>query len=303
VHTPFFHTGAYNVTCLPLLRLGGRIVLSKGFAADSILDTLERERVTVFFAVPTMFQMLAARPGFHTADLGALRFCISGGAACPLALISRYRERGILLRQGFGLTEVGPNCFYMFEQEARERPDSVGLPMPHSQVRLLDDQGNEVLEGLGELCIAGPHLCSGYWNRPEAFGTVCKEGFFHTGDLMRRDSAGFFYAVGRKKEMYISGGENVYPGEVLRAILQHPAVEDALVLPVPHPHWGEVGFAFVMASQPLSLEQLRGFLNPLISRYKHPHYLKVLPSFPLLSNGKVDRRALQTLALEAADGS
>lgn len=303
VHTPFFHTGAYNVTCLPLLRLGGRLILTNGFAAQPMLDTLERERVTVFFAVPTMFQMLADCPGFQKTDLSALRFCISGGAPCPAHLIRQYRERGILLRQGFGLTEVGPNCFTMFDDDALERPESVGLPMPHSRVRLLDEQGQEVASGIGELCIAGPHLCSGYWNMPEAFSSVVRNGFFHTGDLMRRDAEGFYYVVGRKKEMYISGGENVYPGEVVRAILQHPAVEDAAVLPVPHPHWGEVGFAFVVARGPLSLEPLRDFLNPLISRYKHPHYLQVLPSFPLLPNGKVDRITLQAKAKEAAHGS
>ena len=297
VHTPFFHTGGYNVTCLPLLRLGGCLIMTDRFEPEDMLHLLEEERVSVFFAVPTMFRMMRESAGFQTVDLSRLRLCISGGAPCPLSLITAWRARGVALKQGFGLTEVGPNCFAMTEEEAARRPDAIGKPMLHSQMKLINEQGQPVSDDtIGELCISGKHVCQGYWRAAELFAEVFKDGFFHTGDLMRRDPDGFYYVVGRKKEMYISGGENIFPGEVVRCLLRHPRINDAIVLPVADEKWGEVGFAFVRTDLALNLSQLRAFLDPLLSRYKHPHYLHALLELPLLANGKVDMNALRQLA-------
>jgi len=297
IHTPFFHTGGYNVTCLPLLRLGGCLVLTDRFDAGDMLKIIEEEQVSVFFAVPTMFRMMLESSRFETTDFSRLRFCISGGAPCPLSLIEAWRAHGVPLMQGFGLTEVGPNCFAMTAEEAANRPDSVGRPMLHSHMKLLDESGAEVAAGaIGELWIAGEHVCRGYWRADEAFAQVFREGYFHTGDLMRQDEQGFFYVAGRLKDMYISGGENVFPGEVARCLLRHPDISDAVVIPVPDATWGEVGFAFLRTARNLDLAELRTFLAPLLSRYKHPRHLCTLPAFPLLPNGKVDMAALHELA-------
>ncbi len=299
VHMPFFHTGGYNVTCLPLLRLGGKVILTRSFDPASMLGTIERERVTVFFAVPAMFRMMMETPEFSQKDLSSIRFCISGGAPCPASLIDAWRARGLPMKQGFGLTEAGPNCFYLSDEDAKLRQDSVGRPMLHSHLRLVSEKGEVVAPGaIGELVIKGPHVCKGYWRNDAAFYSACVDGFFHTGDLMTRDENGFFYVVGRKKEMYISGGENVYPGEVERQLVQHPQVGDAAVLAVPNEKWGEVGFAFLRTHQQLSLEEVRIFLDSRLSRYKHPLHLVCMEQFPLLANNKVDRKALQAIANE-----
>jgi len=298
IHTPFFHTGGYNVTCLPLLRLGGKLVLAD-FQPAKMLQIISDNGVTVFFAVPAMFRMMMETPEFHSADLSSIRFCISGGAPCPSSLIDAWRERGLPLKQGFGLTEVGPNCFYISDEDALSRQDSVGRPMLHSHIRLIDENGHDVDAGqLGELAIKGPHVCQGYWQNETEFQNVFRNGYFHTGDLMTCDEDGFYYVVGRSKDMFISGGENVYPGEVERHLVQHPNVADAHVLAVPCEKWGEVGFAFLSSPRQLSLEEVRNFLGPLLSRYKHPRHLLCLNQLPLLPNNKVDRRALLEMALK-----
>ncbi len=299
IHTPFFHTGGYNVTGLPLLRLGGHLILVDRFEAQSMLRIIERERVSVFFAVPTMFQSMMACPDFANTDFSKLKWCISGGAPLPVSVIKAYEEQNVPFKQGFGMTEVGPNCFSMTCEEASLRPESVGRPVLHSEVKLVDESDREVTPGvIGELCIRGPHLCKGYWKQDALFQSLCAGGFFHTGDLMRRDEQGFYYVVGRKKDMYISGGENVYPGEVQRKLLLHPDIGDALVFAVPDQHWGEVGFAFLRTEIDLELIALREFLNPLLSRYKHPHHVCCLAEFPVLANGKLDRAALTLKAQE-----
>ncbi|MDJ0838880.1 MAG: AMP-binding protein [Acidobacteriota bacterium] len=303
IQMPLFHTGGWNVTCLPLLRLGGALVMTDKFDAAQTLSLIREQRVTFYFAVPTMFRMMWECDDFKTSDLDSIRFCISGGAPCPISLIKAWQERGILLKQGFGLTEVGPNCFAMPDRSAVDRPDSVGRPAVHSHVKLIDEDGNTVPAGeVGELCLKGPHVTQGYWRMEETFAKVFHHGYFHTGDLMRADEDGFHYVVGRKKNMYISGGENVFPGEVVRQMVQHPGIMDALVVAVPDEKWGEVGYAFFQGDPDLDLDQLREFLNDRLSRYKHPHHLQRLDNFPLLANNKVDVQTLKKEALEATGG-
>jgi fatty-acyl-CoA synthase len=305
VQTPFFHTGGWNVLCLPLLRLGGSIVLDQGnFDPENTLKLLYNHQISFYFGVPTMFSMLLEHPNFNAKAFASVRFCISGGAPCPTPLIAKFRQLQVPLKQGFGLTECGPNCFYLSDEEAQEKPESVGRPMLHSKIVLRDDQGIEVQQGeTGELCITGPHVCSGYWQMEGTFNQVFRDGFFHTGDLMRRDSDGCFYVVGRKKEMYISGGENVYPGEVERQLSEHPDIDEVSVVSVPHDKWGEVGFAFYRGQQNLTLEILRSFLTERLSRYKHPHYLQHIEQWPLLPNGKINRKKLQQQACENAEAA
>lgn len=299
VETPFFHTGGYNVLLLPLLYLGGTVILAESFNADNVFDCIEKEKVSVYFGVPTMFQMLLERPRFHECDFSSIRFFISGGAACAIPMIEDYQKKGLMFKQGFGLTEVGPNCFLLDQKFAVTKAGSIGKPMPHSKVRVVTKEGKDAApDEPGELLIAGPHVSLGYYKNPEAFKATCKDGYFYTGDLVKYDEDGFFYVVGRIKDMYISGGENVYPGEVEKQITSHHDIAEAVVVAVPSQKWGEVGFAFLKTERDIKIEELREFLNPLLSRYKHPNYVHSMKSFPLLPNGKVDRKQLKALALK-----
>ncbi len=301
VETPFFHTGGYNVLLLPLLSLGGTAILAQKFEAENFYKTLKEEKITVHFGVPTMFQCLQESNHFKNADFASLRFLISGGAPCPKELIEIYQSKKLTFKQGFGLTEVGPNCFQLSEEFAISKIGSIGKPMTNSEVKLVDVKTNSDIKTpnvVGELVIKGSHLCAGYYKNQELFNNNLVDGYFRTGDLARFDSDGFYYIVGRKKEMYISGGENVYPAEVVSKLNDHPLITDSVVVAVPDTKWHEVGYAFYRAPESLELEDVREYLNPLLSRYKHPQYLKRISEFPLLDNGKVDNQSLKAMALE-----
>lgn len=300
VETPYFHTGGYNVLLLPLLYLGGTAILATSFNPENVFNCIESEKVSVYFGVPTMFQMLLEKPYFKECNFTSIRFFISGGAACSIPMIEEYQKKGLMFKQGFGLTEVGPNCFLLDEKDAIKKSGSIGKPMPHSKVRVINKEGKDVAVGeAGELLLAGPHVCQGYYRNTKAFDETFKNNYFYSGDLVRFDEDGFFYVVGRIKDMYISGGENVYPGEVERQITGHTDISEAVVVPVPSEKWGEVGFAFLLtAGGEITVEDLREYLNPLLSRYKHPHFVRCLKEFPLLPNGKVDRKFLKNEALK-----
>ncbi|MBF0423110.1 MAG: AMP-binding protein [Magnetococcales bacterium] len=303
INTPFFHTGAYNVFTLPLLSLGGTMILFERFDPGEVLSSIEQDGVTIFWAVPTMFQAIHDHPRFQTTDFSRIRVLLSGGAPLNLGLIEGYHTKGVAFKQGFGLTEVGPNCFLHQTEDSWSRPDSIGKPMPLSQVRVVDEQGREVgPDEVGELLLRGPHLCQGYWRDERRFRESLRDGFFATGDLVRRDREGFFYVVGRKKEMYISGGENVYPGEVEKQLQAHPDIRQAVVVGVPDVRWTEVGFAWIVASRDVDLEELRLWLNPRLGRYKHPQHVHRLEALPLLANGKIDRMGLGSRARRMVTG-
>ncbi|MBF0192795.1 MAG: AMP-binding protein [Magnetococcales bacterium] len=297
VNTPFFHTGGYHVFCLPMLSIGGTLILHPRFDPGWVLEEIHQAGVTVFWAVPTMFQAMFDHPDFQQTDFSRIRFFLSGGAPLSLALIQGYHRQGVPFKQGFGLTEVGPNCFLLETADAWNHPDSIGRPMTRSTVQVMDENGAPVATGqVGEMWIAGSHVCLGYWRNDTLFAATMRDGFFATGDLVRKDAEGFYYVIGRKKEMYISGGENVYPGEVEKQLTTHPAVVQAVVVGVADAKWGEVGLAFCVVRAPVTLEALRAHLNTRLARYKHPHHLRILSGFPLLANGKIDRPALKAQA-------
>jgi fatty-acyl-CoA synthase len=299
VETPFFHTGGYNVLCLPLLKIGGMVVLADGFAVDNVFRTFESEQITVYFGVPTMFALLQESYEFKNAEFASLRFFVSGGAAISVELIKAFQEKNLMFKQGFGLTEVGPNCFLLDEGDALRKIGSIGQPMPHSEVLVMTTAGHPAKIGEpGELLIRGPHLCKGYYLQPNRFADSLHDGYFKTGDLVQYDKEGFYYVVGRLKDMYISGGENVYPGEVEQKLTKLEGIEEACVVSVDDQKWGEVGHAFIKTSKTYTVAILRELLTPLLSRYKHPHHLTVLEDFPLLPNGKIDRQKIKGRALE-----
>lgn len=298
VHTPFFHTGGLHVLTTPLLQRGGRLVLLQSFDPESALRLIAEQRVTVLFAVPTMFQMLQQHADFAATDFSSLRFCISGGAPCPIPLIESYQARGVVFKQGYGLTEAGPNCFTLQQQDAVRKIGSVGKPNCYTEARVVDADGQTVAdENVGELWLAGPTLCSGYWRNPEATQQLFAGEWLKTGDLVRIDGQGYCYVVDRKKDMYISGGENVYPAEIEAVLLQHPAVAEAAVIGIAHPKWGEVGEAhvFLNAGADCSAQQLLSFAAERLARYKLPQQVvfRQLP-LPRTPTGKVRKNQLRS---------
>jgi fatty-acyl-CoA synthase len=299
VLTPLFHAGGLFAFMTPVLYVGGRIVLARGFEAEQSLRAIVEERCTVILGVPTLFQMWLDAPGFAEADFSAVHFFISGGAPLPVPLVEAWRaQKPVVFRQGYGLTEVGPNCFSMTDEESFRKTGSVGKPIFHSQMRLVDPAtGLDVPMGeTGELVIQGPHVCSGYWQNPEATAEALVDGWFHTGDMARMDEDGFFYIAGRFKDMLISGGENVYAAEVEAVFRDHPAVQEAALIGIPDPKWGEVGMMVVVlkAGQQAGEEELRQFSAGRLARYKVPKQVVFADTLPYSPYGKVMKSELKS---------
>jgi len=300
IFTPMYHAGGLTVFLTPGLLLGCTVVLHRKFDASEVWRTIERERVTLLMAVPTIFKMLMEASEFATCDTSSVRWCISGGAPLPRYLIEAYLQRGILFKQGYGLTEVGVNCFAMSDEDARRKLGSIGKPLLFTEARRIAPDGSEVPPGeTGELCLRGPHVSLGYWRNPEATAAaIDAQGWFHTGDKARIDQEGFFYIAGRAKDMFISGGVNVYPAEVEAELLLHPSVEDAAVIGIEHKKWGEVGAAFIVArgDKQISTESLTEFLGQRLARYKIPKHFFFLRELPRTSFGKVIKPELEKLS-------
>jgi fatty-acyl-CoA synthase len=283
VFMPLFHTGGLNCLATPLLHHGGRVVLMPGFDAERALQLSAAERVTLQMGVPTIFQMLRDAPSFAKTDLSATRTALCGGAPCPLGLIEDYRARGVLFRQGFGMTEVGPNCFSLTEEDAFEKAGSIGWPNFYLEA--------DIGEG-GELLLGGPMVTLGYFRNPEATEQAFRgTRFFHTGDVVRRDDQGYYYVIGRKKEMFISGGENVYPAEVELAIAALEGVLEACVIGMPDAKWGEVGRAVVVRRPGAVVEEraLLAWLAGRLAKYKVPKSVVFADELPKNASGKVLR--------------
>ncbi|GHO62608.1 acid--CoA ligase [Ktedonobacter sp. SOSP1-52] len=294
---PFFHAGGLNVLTTPLYHCGGTVVLLRNSTPEAILGTIERERCTIVFAVPTVFQMMQHHKAFATSDLSSLRFCVTGGSSCPLPVIEGYAARGLVFRQGYGLTEVGVNCFSLAPKDALRKAGSVGQPVFHSRARIVDEEGHDVSTGReGELLLAGPHVCSGYWRRSEATAEARLDEWWRTGDLVRQDEEGYYYIVGRKKDMLISGGENVYLAEVEQVLARHPAIYEVAVIPRPDPKWGEVGLAVIVPREQAELtpEEIIAYCDDKLARYKIPRAFMFTDALPRNAMGKVMKAQLRT---------
>lgn len=291
VFTPMYHAGGLTVFLTPLFAIGGSIVLHEAFDPAEILRAFNEYRCTILFGVPTTFKMLLDAPAFATLELSHLRWCCSGGAPLPRTLLATYQARGFVFRQGYGLTEVGVNCFAMNDQDSERKAGSIGKPMMFTEAKLLQPDGSPTpVNGVGELCLRGPHVCRGYWNNPTATEQVLDaEGWFHTGDLASCDEDGFFSIAGRSKDMIISGGVNIYPAEIEKELLEHHAVAEASVLGVPDERWGEIPVAFVGLKPESSSSpgELLEFLRPRINKIKLPRQIIFVPALPRNAYGKV----------------
>lgn len=299
-HTPMFHTGGLFVYTLPLLTLGGTVVIMQKWTAEDMLDLIERERVTVLFCVPTQYQTMMASPRFATASFRSIRFLTSGGAPLPIPVIHAYREaHGVVFKQGFGMTEFGPGIFSLAAEEAERRAGSIGKPNYFVDARIVGDDGAVRPAGeIGELVLKGPSACSGYFANPEAGrDAVDAEGWFHTGDLARVDDAGFYYIAGRKKDMFISGGENIYPLEIERVLYEHPAIAQCAVIGVPHEKWGEVGRIVAVCKPGVAVTEaeLLEHCARNLARYKVPRSAIFVEAMPISPAGKILKRELVRL--------
>ena len=293
LHAAMFYTAGWNVFTLPIFESRGVNILIQSFDADLILDLIQNEGVTVFFGVPTMFQMLLDSPKFASTDFSSVRFMVSGGAPLGQPLFETFRtEKSVHIREGYGLTEVGPNCFM-----ANGKPGTIGRPMPHMDVKLVGPDGREVPQGEeGEILLRGPNVCPGYLNKPETTSRSIVDGWFHTGDLGKMDEDGHMAIVGRLKDLIISGGANIYPAEIERAVETHPAVAASAVIGVPDPKWGEVGKAVVelKPGAALTLSDLLAHLGDRLGKFKRPKYLTVVNALPRTpASGKIQKFVLK----------
>lgn len=298
ISTPLFHTGGWNVFATPLWHRGGTVVLMDAFDPATFLDVMAEERCTFALTVPTQLMMLLQAPSWGR-PLPALRSFMSGGAPLPPAVAERVRASGYRLREGYGLTECGPNCFASTTEASLRRPGSVGWPIAHLSMRLVTEDGRDADVGEpGELLLRGPQRFAGYLRDPERTAeALTPDGWLRTGDLARRDADGVFYIRGRRKEMFISGGENVFPGEVEAALADCEGVAEVAVVGVPDALWGEVGRAFVVrrAGATVTAADVVAHVRARLAAYKAPKSVVFVEAIPRLGSGKVDRRALATL--------
>jgi len=295
--TPAFHA-ALNVLTTPLLHVGGRVDWMETFDAGDYLDRAAGVGATILFMVPTMFQALCEHGDFDAADLSRVRYAITGGAPCPPAVRERFAARGIRFRLGFGMTECGVNCFSISNAEAERHADSVGRPVPGLRAVIRRPDGSAVARGdVGELTLSGPLVFSGYFRRPAETAAALRDGWLWTGDLARQDADGLFYICGRRKEMYISGGENVHPAEVEAALAQCRGVAECAVVGIPHARWGETGLAAVALRRGArqSADDLRVELKARLAGYKVPSEFMFLKALPKTGAGKINKPGIRAL--------
>lgn len=291
VCAPLFHIGGLNVTPMSAFTKGATVVLLRQYDPAKALEAIASHRVTTMFGVPAMFQFMSLVPGFAEADLSSINSFICGGAPVPEPLIRLYADRGISFVQGYGLTETSPFATIVPTEAIEAKVGSAGLPPFFTDVRLFDDDDEEVTEPgqRGEIVVRGPNVMKGYWNRPDATAEVIRNGWFHTGDIGVRDEDGFFYIVDRKKDMIISGGENIYPAEVEDCLYAHPAIAECAVIGVPDDKWGETVRAIVVAKQEATTtaEEIIAFCQGRLARYKQPRSVVFTDVLPRNPAGKV----------------
>jgi len=293
---PLFHVGGIGLYTLPTLYQGGTAVIQRAFDPKVTFRLIKDERIDVLFGVPAIFLFLIQDSDFKSGSMSRLRSVMSGGAPLPVSLIHQYHEAGIILQQGFGMSEAAPGIAALDRDRALAKAGSIGRPLFHMEVRIVDDQNHDQAVGqTGELLIRGPNLMQGYWNRPEATAEAFMEGWLHTGDLARMDEDGDLYIVERKKDMYISGGENVYPAEVENTIFELPQVAEAAIIGVKDKTWGEVGRAIVVLKpgEKLTETEVLNFLKGRLAKYKVPKSVVFVDQLPRNAAGKVLKNVLK----------
>ncbi|MFC5060674.1 acyl-CoA synthetase [Actinomycetospora atypica] len=291
---PLFHIGALGLSALPLLYAGGTVVVVPSFDPAGFLDLMAAHAVTTQFLVPAMWAALTRVPDLDERSLPALRWAISGGAPCPLTVIERFLALGWTFTEGFGMTELSPAALFLDTTDVVAHAGSVGRPFMHVDARLVDEAGTEVGVGeVGELVLRGPTVFAGYWGRPDETAEALREGWFRSGDLGTRDDQGFVTLVDRRKDMIITGGENVYPVEVEQVLHRHPGVADVAVVGVGDPQWGETVLAVVVPEGDVDPAELITFARERIAHFKAPRRVELVTELPRNATGKLLKRVLR----------
>lgn len=292
---PPFHTGGWNVLTTPLLQFGGTTLLMPKFEADKVMEVLQEEDISIFMVVPTMLKMMADSQHFEMAEFPHLKYFIVGGEALPLPVIEKWAEKNVLIRQGYGLTEVGPNVTSLEAQDAIRKRGSIGFVNFYLDHKLVKENGEEATSNeAGELWLKGEVVTPGYWKNESESKKSLVDGWFRTGDMLRKDEEGYLYVVDRIKNMYISGGENVYPAEIEKYLITHPSISEVAIVGVPDSKWGESGKAFVVlkAGATLSETQVIEFAQKGLAKFKVPKSVAFLNALPKNDSGKIDKKAL-----------
>ena len=299
IFLPLFHTGGWNVLSTPFFHRGAHVILTKKFDAEQILTLSEKHKTTLLFGVPTTMRMMSQTNIFNSVNLSTLRYAIVGGEPMPLEEIRTWQAKKIPVRQGYGLTEFGPNVFSLNEEDSVRKMGSIGFPNFYVQVKVIDETNQACTANqIGELWLKGPMAMSGYWNNPKATDETMSDGWLKTGDLVYFDSENYFFVVGRKKDMYKSGGENVYPAEIEKTILEVSWVKEVAVLGAEDPQWGEVGHAYVVprATDLYNQTQLSEHCQQNLAKFKIPKYFTMMNDLPKGDSGKILKRQIQQTA-------
>jgi long-chain acyl-CoA synthetase len=296
---PLFHSFGQTVAMNASFKVGACLALVPRFDPGEALATMQRDGVTHFYGVPTMFGALLHHPGRERFDTSALRTCITGGASMPVEVLRGFEQAfGAIVLEGYGLSETSPVASSN-HPEMERKPGSIGTPIEGVEMRVVDEDGLEVAQGeVGEIVIRGHNIMKGYWQRPEATAEAMRGGWFHSGDMARVDEDGYFYIVDRKKDLIIRGGYNVYPREVEEVLYEHPKIREAAVVGVPHDEWGEeIGAAVVLhEGEQLSPEEVSAYVKDRIAAYKYPRVVWFLDDLPKGPTGKILKREIETPA-------
>jgi len=296
---PLFHSFGQTVSMNASLRVGATLTLLPKFDPGEALEIMQRDRVTHFYGVPTMYGALLHHPDREGCDTSALRTCITGGASMPVEVLRGFEEAfECEVLEGYGLSETSPVASSNHPGRPR-KPGSIGTPLEEVEIKVVDEDDNEVAQGeVGEIVIRGHNVMKGYWQRPEATEEAMRGGWFHSGDMARVDEEGYFFIVDRKKDLIIRGGYNVYPREVEEVLYEHPKVREAAVLGVPHDEWGEeIGAAVVLhEGEEVAPEELSEYVKERIAAYKYPRIVWFLDDLPKGPTGKILKREIEVPA-------
>jgi fatty-acyl-CoA synthase len=303
---PQFHVGGWNVQPLLAWWKGATVVLTAAFDAGAALRLIGERRVTTMMGVPATYLFMAEHPDFATTDLGGLRQVVVGGAPMPEPLLEVWLSRGVRIVQGYGLTEAAPNVLCLPPEYAAGRVGWAGRPYPHVDVALRDTESGALVDGpgRGELLVRGPNVFAGYWRDPGAGRAAVSGGWLRTGDVAERDAEGFYRIRDRVKDMYVSGGENVYPAEVESVLHAHPDIADAAVIGVPDDRWGEVGCAFVVPrpGARVEAEELIAHCRGRLASFKVPRHVRTVDRLPRSAVDKVLKTELRARYERAVSG-
>jgi fatty-acyl-CoA synthase len=296
ISVPLFHAGGLNGGAIPTLYAGGTIVLESFFHPETTLEQVQKEKITFLGGVPLMFQLMLEAPHFDQVNLSSVKTIMAGAMPVPVPLIEAYQEKNVTFQQSYGLTEATSSVLYLRHEDALRKVGSAGKPFLHVDVRIVKDDGNEAGSGeTGEILVRGGNVMKGYWKRPEETAAALQNGWLRTGDMAKADEEGFVFIVDRKRDLIISGGENIYPAEVEWVLSLHPKVAEVSVIAVPDPKWGESVRAVVVpkAGQEVSLEEINAFCETRLAKYKRPKSLVLVDGLPKSALGKVLRKVLR----------